>query len=182
MWALCCGVWGLWVFKAPLCVDPVLWCVETLRFSTKFPCVWALCCGVLGLGVFIVPLCVCPVLWRVRTLSFRSSHVCELCAVVCEDFNSKILMCVGPVLWRVRTLSFQSSPVRGFCVVFQSSPRCDSVLWFVRSLWFLKVHLYVGTVLWCFQTLSQYWRDWFFQTKVLIGIFTLCWRDCFFLG
>ena len=44
----------------------------------------------------------------------------------------------------------------------------------------LKVHLYVGTVLWWFQTLSQYWRDRFFQTKVLIGIFTLCWRDCFF--
>ena len=27
---LCCGVWGRWVFKVPLGVDSVLWCVRTL--------------------------------------------------------------------------------------------------------------------------------------------------------
>ena len=85
-------------FRSSLVCGPSAVVCGNLRFSTKFPCVWALCCSVLGLVVFIVPLCVCPVLWRVRTLSFRSSHVCELCAVVCEDFNSKIPMCVGSVM------------------------------------------------------------------------------------
>ena len=68
MLALCCGVWGLFVFqtspvcgpcvvvcgdfdffKVPLCVGHALWCVGTLSFS-KFPvcaghalcCVWTL--------------------------------------------------------------------------------------------------------------------------------------------
>ena len=56
MWALCCGVWILWIFSKffcvwpcvvlcedfeifqnfPVCVDHVLWCVGTLSFS-KFP-------------------------------------------------------------------------------------------------------------------------------------------------
>ena len=42
-WVLCCGVWGLWVFKALLGVDSVLWCVKTLRFKVYMyvgPVLW----------------------------------------------------------------------------------------------------------------------------------------------
>merc|ERR1712035_246358 len=54
--------------RACVCVGIVLWCVRTWSFQFS-------------------PSCVGSVLRRVRTLSFQSSHLCELCAVVCKDFD-----------------------------------------------------------------------------------------------
>ena len=126
MWALCCGVWILWVFskfpcvqaishvlwcvwtlkffKVPMCVGPVLWCVGTLSFF-KIPCVWALCCGVWGLWNFLKFPCVwalCCGVWGLWV--FQSSPVCETLSLCWRDwvFTKKSLYWgFSPVLERL---------------------------------------------------------------------------------
>ena len=96
-YAVACEDFG--IFKVPLCVGSVLWCVGTLEFF-KVHCVYGPCVVVCGPCVVV---CgdfeifqsshVCSMLWFVRTLSFQSSPVCGPCAVACVDSEFSQFFC-----------------------------------------------------------------------------------------